>query len=87
MSKREPLLTEEQKFGDAAPLLESCLRDQRIAEYFEGLYEAARAKDAELIQGLTTSVARYIREMGELWGNEQQLLAAAEAHGFKPSDQ
>ena len=91
-NKREPLFTDEQLFGDASPLFANDGRDNRIALYFVGLCEAARAKDAELIQQLMDEVAAWMqpdldeRFRGEQWHQSKRILDAAAAAGFKPSE-
>jgi hypothetical protein len=62
-------------------------------EHVRDFYEAARAKDAELIQQLVDEVAEWMqpnldeRFRGEQWHESKRILNAAEAAGFKPSDQ
>jgi len=54
-------------------------------------YEAARAKDAELIQQLVDDLRLLRIEFGNSVGQTTEIgiasLSAAEAAGFKPSDQ
>ena len=54
------------------------------------VYEAARAKDAELIQMLVDDLRLLRIEFGNRVGQTTQIgidsLSAAEASGFKPSD-
>jgi hypothetical protein len=72
--------------------------DMEGLEHVRDIYEAARAKDAELIQRLVDAImdnARYrlltegeegdtVSDFMNMTLNE--ALAAADAHGFKPSE-
>ena len=66
--------------------------DERIGEALQELrqVEAARAKDAELIQMLVDDLRILRIEFGNRVGQTTQIgiasLSAAEAAGFKPSD-
>jgi hypothetical protein len=66
-TKREPLLSD-------ADL--GYVKDTHTAEQVRDTYEAARAKDAELIQQLVDDIARC-------YCIDKRSLAAAEAAGFK----
>jgi len=61
-------------------------------EHVRDFYEAARAKDAELIQRLVDEVAEWMqpnldeRFRGEQWHESKRILDDAAAAGFKPSD-
>ena len=67
---------------------------ERISEALQELrqVEAARAKDAELIQQLVDEVSEWMqpnldeRFRGEQWHESKRILDDAEAAGFKPSD-
>jgi hypothetical protein len=83
---REPLFTDEQLFGDASPLFANDGRDNRIALYFVGLCEAARDKDAELIQQLVDGL-QQIADEGHWTPDMHELLNVAAASGFKPSEE
>ena len=79
-TKREPLLSD-RNLWDRSP------------EQVRDFYEAARAKDAELIQRLVDEVAEWMqpnldeRFRGEQWHESKRILDDAAAAGFKPSDQ
>jgi hypothetical protein len=82
-TKREPLLSDED-INDpklVIPLGAKMIRD---------IYEAARAKDAELIQMLVDDLRLLRIEFGNRVGQTTEIgiasLSAAEADGFKPSD-
>ena len=82
-TKREPLLSDED-INDpklVIPLGAKMIRD---------IYEAARAKDAELIQQLVDDLRLLRIEFGNRVGQTTEIgiasLSAAEAAGFKPSD-
>jgi hypothetical protein len=78
--KRQPLLTHEDIYGDAGPMFFHIASDVNTANFFVERYEAARAKDAELIQRLVDGW--YAADGGrDMW----TAIAAAEAAGFKPS--
>jgi len=89
--KREPLLS-----GDVIPV------KLRSPEEVDAMHEKARAKDAELIQKLVDALDWYVKEDDVMEGGEwdemnapwiegrneaEKVLAAAEAEGFKPTDQ
>jgi len=88
--KQEPLLSD-------ADL--GYIKDTHTPEQVRDIYEAARAKDAELIQQLVDGlewVAAYDNgcplptwEKGynNAWSIANSARAAAKAAGFKPSDQ
>ena len=79
---REPLLSDEQIFGDEGPLHKHWRGDVHIAKFFREPYEAARAKDAELIQMAVEACSDpHKMSLG------RAFLAAAEDAGFKPSQQ
>jgi hypothetical protein len=67
--------------------------EERIGETLQELrqVEAARAKDAELIQKLVDDLRILRIDFGNRVGQTTQIgiasLSAAEAAGFKPSDQ
>jgi hypothetical protein len=77
-TKREPLLSDRNLWD-------------RSAEIVRDFYEAARAKDAELIQRLVDDVRLLRIDFGNSVGQTTEIgiasLSAAEAAGFKPSDQ
>lgn len=91
-TKREPLLSDEQI---ATKCNFMCYPHESIAvrlcTSLRDMYEAARAKDAELIQRLVDDIAMlqavFATEAGyeTRWGDDG--LAAANEAGFKPSDQ
>ena len=84
-TKREPLLSD-----DALVELTYVKEDgRRPSEQVRDFYEAARAKDAELIQMLVDAL-RNLRDIHEFRVGREPLtgtdeLAAAAAAGFKPS--
>jgi hypothetical protein len=87
-NKREPLLSDEELME-----LTYVKEDgRRPSEQVRDFYEAARAKDAELIQRLVDEVAEWMqpnldeRFRGEQWHESKRILDDAEAAGFKPSD-
>jgi hypothetical protein len=82
-TKREPLLSDED------------INDPKLvipigAKMIRDIYEAARAKDAELIQQLVDDLRLLRIEFGNRVGQTTQIgipsLSDAEADGFKPSD-
>ena len=83
---RQYLYTAEDIYGKDA-LDEGMSRDE-----IWHAYEAARAKDAELIQRLVDEVAAWMqpnldeRFRGEQWLQGKRILDAAVAAGFKPSE-
>jgi hypothetical protein len=85
-TKREPLLSDEELME-----LTYVKEDgRRPSEQVRDFYEAARAKDAELIQQMVDALEN-LREIYQEWAGREALtgmdeLAAAEAAGFKPSD-
>ena len=97
-TKREPLLSNEQI---ATKCNFMCYPHESIAvrlcTSLMDMYEAARAKDAELIQLLVDAVGmidKYAKR--DTMNSEEEdvivakwttALAAAEAHGFKPTEQ
>ena len=112
--KREPLLSDEQivqvglgVFDRASVKKSRPLQHLYNAKYCGAAqvrdhYEAARAKDAELIQRLVDVLDWYVKEDDVMEGGEwdemnapwiegrneaEKVLAAAEAEGFKPTEQ
>jgi hypothetical protein len=84
ITKREPLLSDKD-INDpklVIPLGAKMIRD---------IYEAARAKDAELIQQLVDDLRLLRIDFGNRVGQTTEVgvasLSAAEAAGFKPTDQ
>jgi hypothetical protein len=76
-TKREPLLSDKD-INDpklVMPLGAKMIRD---------IYEAARAKDAELIQQMVDALHSF--DPSGLFETSEVPLAAAKAAGFKPSD-
>jgi DNA-binding GntR family transcriptional regulator len=73
-TKREPLLSD-------ADL--GYVKDTHTPEQVRDIYEAARAKDAELIQQLVDALHRF--DPSGLFETSEVPLAAAKAAGFKPS--
>jgi hypothetical protein len=82
-TKREPLLSDED------------INDPKLvipigAKMIRDIYEAARAKDAELIQQLVDDLRLLRIEFGNRVGQTTEIgiasLSAAEADGFKSSD-
>ena len=99
-TKREPLLSDEEiERYSMMYTIPSRYETARALKYAKGIYEAARAKDAELIQMLVDAlewVAAYDNgcplptwEKGynKAWSIANSARAAAEAAGFKPSDE
>ena len=81
-TKREPLLSN-------ADL--GYVKDTHTPEQVKDIYEVARAKDAELIQQLVDALAN-LRDIHQFRVGREPLtgtdeLEAAEAAGFKPSEQ
>jgi hypothetical protein len=83
-TKREPLVSDED------------INDPKLvipigAKMIRDIYEASLAKDAELIQMLVDDLRILRIEFGNRVGQTTQIgiasLSAAEAAGFKPSDQ
>ena len=64
--------------------------DMEGLEHVRDTYEAARAKDAELIQDLLDSLALLREVYQSATGYPSPVggsaLAAADAHGFKPTE-
>ena len=108
--KREPLLSYHQIDLDAqeyAAEQNDCYANDYDGYWIGGksvqeVYEAARAKDAELIQKLVDALDWYVKEDDVMEGGEwdemnapwiegrneaEKVLAAADAEGFKPTDQ
>lgn len=73
--KREPLLS-----GDVIPV------KLRSPEEVDAMHEKARAKDAELIQRLVDTL-QHVADAGTWSPDISEAIAAADAHGFKPSQQ
>ena len=99
-TKREPLLSDEEiERYSMMYTIPSRYETARALKYAKGIYEAARAKDAELIQMLVDAlewVAAYDNgcplptwEKGynNAWSIANSARAAAKAAGFKPSEQ
>jgi hypothetical protein len=93
--KREPLLSDGKVHSivDKWQTMEDTEWDcacNAVSEAIE-LHEAARAKDAELIQQLVDEVAAWMqpnldeRFRGEQWHQSKRILDAASAAGFKPT--
>ena len=65
------------------------VKDKHTPEQVRDFYEAARAKDAELIQMLVDDLRLLRIEFGNSVGQTTEIgiasLSAAEAAGFKPS--
>jgi glutamine synthetase adenylyltransferase len=83
-TKREPLLSDDTLYKWST---ENILSSVRVRD----TYEAARAKDAELIQQLVDAL-RNLRDIHEFRVGREPLtgtdeLKAAEDAGFKPSEQ
>lgn len=80
--KREPLLSDKD-------LLQSESREPHFE--VRNIYEATRAKDAELIQRLVDELAEWMqpdldeRFRGEQWSQSRRILDAAAAAGYKPT--
>jgi hypothetical protein len=89
-TKREPLLSDDgitKLVPPEADFYDCELTASRVRE----VYEAARAKDAELIQRLVDGL-KHAQKFAEEYGygpleTAQWDLDAAEVAGFKPSDQ
>jgi hypothetical protein len=90
-TKREPLLSDD-AISEAflyGPLVVDALHGYLSgANYARDIYEADRAKDAELIQRLVDALEN-LREIHQEWAGREALtgmdeLAAAKAAGFKP---
>ena len=85
LPKREPLLSDEQ-ISNMAFLRPADAREMFIADRVCEAYEAARAKDAELIQQLVDAL--HFERMSLVSCIEsQKALDAAAAAGFKPSEE
>ena len=89
-TKREPLISDEEldRICEFHPY-HAQLYAKRSAMAVNALHEAARAKDAELIQMLVDALAN-LRDIHQFRVGREPLtgtdeLAAAEAAGFKPS--
>jgi hypothetical protein len=88
-TKREPLLSVEKlidEFCEVHPY-HAQIYAKQTACWVRDFYEAARAKDAELIQRLVDGVLEvywFKQESAKTRMNE--LLAAAAAAGYKPTD-
>jgi hypothetical protein len=92
-TKRNPLLSDD-AISEAflyGPFVPDALHGYRSgANYARDIYEAARAKDAELIQQLVDALAN-LRDIHEFRVGREPLtgmdeLEAAAAAGFKPSN-
>lgn len=105
-TKREPMLSEDQIELLNEKQYNKCFEEWDLTEdvsfhftnghlagmrEMELIYEAARAKDAELIQMLVDDLRLLRIEFGNRVGQTTEIgiasLSAAEADGFKPSDQ
>lgn len=90
-TKREPLLSDEEldRICEFHPY-HAQLYAKRSAMAVNALYEAARAKDAELIQRLVDDLRLLRIEFGNSVGQTTQVgiasLSTAEANGFKPTE-
>jgi hypothetical protein len=96
-TKREPLLSDDElrEMRDNT----STISTYPVYAWLDGAmdirdhYEAARAKDAELIQMLVDEVAEWMepnldeRFRGPQWQQSKRILDAAAAAGYKPSGQ
>jgi hypothetical protein len=60
--------------------------DMEGLEHVRDIYEAARAKDAELIQRLVDTL-QHVADAGTWSPDISEAIAAADAHGFKPTEQ
>jgi hypothetical protein len=86
--KRHPLLRD----SDLAVGIKTGVNRRMTLSEVRDYYEAARAKDAELIQQLMDEVAAWMqpdldeRFRGEQWHQSKRILDAAAAAGFKPSE-
>ena len=78
-TKREPLFGHQDGYTCDSFFGKECDCDVSI-------YEAARAKDAELIQRLVDAL-QYIGDIGVWLPEQADALNAAAAAGFKPSKQ
>jgi len=98
-TKREPLLSEDQiellNEKQYNKCFEECDLTEDVSFHFTNghlagmremdlIYEAARAKDAELIQQLVNALHSF--DPSGLFETSKVPLAAAKAAGFKPSD-
>lgn len=89
-TKRQPLLSDDM-LKDAEEVVEvSSVPVDKLYKFRE-IYEAARAKDAELIQQLVNALQnahdRHNGVGGTMYiSEEHKALSAAKAAGFKPSD-
>ena len=89
-TKQRPLLSDEEiERYSMMYTIPSRYETARALKYAKGIYEAARAKDAELIQQLVDAL-RNLRDIHEFRVGREPLtgtdeLAAAAAAGFKPS--
>jgi hypothetical protein len=84
-TKREPLLSDDSLFNRYT-------KKHHLSVYsVRDIYEAARAKDAELIQMLVDDLRLLRIEFGNRVGQTTEIgiasLSTAEAAGFKPSGQ
>lgn len=90
-TKREPLLSDEEldRICEFHPY-HAQLYAKRSAMAVNALHEAARTKDAELIQMLVDDLRLLRIEFGNRVGQTTQIgiasLSDAEVAGFKPSD-
>jgi hypothetical protein len=87
-NKREPLLSDDELMGEPSPYTRGWYPNAMRSKQVRDHYEAARAKDAELIQQLVDGV------IGVYWMRPEaskklmtELLATAAAAGYKPTDQ
>lgn len=73
---------------DSVDVLNPARAYERIGEALQELQriEAARAKDAEVIRQLVDALAETA-DYGSTYPFVMEALSAAEAQGFKPSDQ
>jgi hypothetical protein len=84
-NKREPLLSDDEIERYAMMYtIPSRYEASRALKYAKGIYEAARAKDAELIQQMVDALHSF--DPSGLFETSEVPLAAAKAAGFKPSD-
>ena len=88
-TKREPLLSD--KVIRDTFMYGSLIKDAEHgfmsgANYVRDFYEAARAKDAELIQTLVDALAETA-DYGSTYPFVMDALSDAAGAGFKPSDQ
>ena len=60
--------------------------DMEGLEHVRDIYEAARAKDAELIQRLVDTL-QHVADAGTWSPDISEAIAAPDAHGFKPTEQ